>query len=183
MGQTAECFRRQLVGQLLGLAGDARRPVRSALSNAPACWNSAADLGEHRRRCFAFGDQLLQLPAIVVLQAFERQRPQHGRPAAQHVAAQRELVEVVALPILQVVENLERDAQVPGQLCDRLCVLFGRSGQAQAAIQRGLERRRRLERVDLQRFGGRQAFVAAVAPHQLRALAFAELRVRIRPAC
>ncbi len=78
----------------------------------------AADLGEHGRRCVALGDQLFQLPAITFLQAFERQRPKHGWAAAQHVAAERELVEIVAPPILQVVQNLKRDAQVPGQLCD-----------------------------------------------------------------
>ena len=52
----------------------------------------AANLGEHGRRRFAVGDQLLELPAIVVRAALERKRPEHGRPAAQHVAAERELV-------------------------------------------------------------------------------------------
>ena len=52
-------------------------------------------------------------------------------------------------------------------------------GQAQAAIERRFERGRGFQRVDLQRVGRREALVAAVAPHQLRALAFAQLGVRI----
>ena len=117
--------------------------------------------------------------SVVTAKPFERERPQHGRPAAQHVAAQRELVEVVALPILQVVENLERDAQVFGKLRDRLRILFGRPGQTQTAIQRRFERRRRFQCVDLQRFVRREPLVAAIAPHQLGTLPFAKFRVRI----
>ena len=66
---------------------------------------------------------------------------------------------------------------MPGELRDGSRVLVGRAGQAQAAIERRFERRRRFQRVDLQRVGGRQPLVAAVAPHQLGALAFAQLGV------
>ena len=178
VGQTAEGFRRKAVGHAHRLLAMLVDQLERFLKRA-GLLEQRANLLEHGGRRFALGDKLFELAAVVVLKPFERERPEHGRPAAQHVAAQRQLVEVVALPILQVVEDLERDAQVLGELCDGLGILIGRTGQPQAAVQRRFERRRRLQRVDLQRFGGRQPLVAAIAPHELGPLPFAQLRVSV----
>ena len=82
-------------------------------------------------------------------------------------------------PVVQIVENLERHAQVAGELLDRLDVLLGRPGQPHAGIQGRFEGRRRLQGVNLQGIERREPLVARVAPQQLGPLPFGEPQVGV----
>ena len=83
------------------------------------------------------------------------------------------------VPVLEVVEDLERDAEVAAEVGDHLLVLLGRPGQPHAGVQGRLERGRRLEGVDLQRVERGQRLVRGVAPEQFRPLAFGQLQVGV----
>src|SRR5262245_34776909 len=136
-------------------------------------FEQTANLGKNSGSGFARGNELLELAFVIVYQTFEREGPEHGRAAAEHVAAKRELVKVIAAPILQVVENLEANAEVHCQLSDRLFVFLGRASKPRPAVQRSFEIRRRFQSIYFEGFGRGKAFVAAVAPNEFRALAFA----------
>ena len=114
--------------------------------------------------------------------AFQGQRQQQRRPAGQHVLTGDQFVIAVAVPILEIVENLERDAEVLAEVGDGFLVGIGRPGQAQAGVQRRLESRGRLEGVNLQGIQRGQRLVAGIAPEQLGPLAFGQFQVRIRQA-
>ena len=73
--------------------------------------------------------------------AFERQREKQRRPGGEHVLARDQLVVLVAGPVLEVVEDLEGDADVAAEVRDQLLVLLGRPGEPDAGVECGLERR------------------------------------------
>ena len=125
------------------------------------------------------GDQAEQFRPFAGGKAFERQGQQQRRPGGEHVLPGDQLVVLVAFPVLQVVEDLEGDAQVPAELGDHLLVRLGRPGQPHAGVEGRLERGRRLQRVDLQRIERRQRLVRRVAPEQFGPLAFGELQVGV----
>ena len=91
--------------------------------------------------------------------AFESQGQQQRRAGGQDVLSRKELVVAVAFPVLQVVEDLEGDAQVPAELHDHLFVVVGRPGQAQAGVQGRLEGGSRLQGVNLESIQGSQRFL------------------------
>ena len=120
-----------------------------------------------------------QFLALGGLQPFQGEGQQQRRPGGQNVAAGHALVVAVALPVLQVVEDLEGDAEVLAELGHRLLVAVGRAGQAQAGVQGGLEGGSRLQGVDLQGVEGRQRLLARVAPEQLGPLPLGQLQVGV----
>ena len=83
----------------------------------------------------------------------------------------------IGLPVVQVVEDLEGDAQVPGEAGGRLAVGLGRPGQAQAGVEGRLERRRGLQGVDLQRVERREPLVRARRARPVPPLALRRARV------
>src|SRR3954462_13447527 len=92
-------------------------------------FEETANLGEHGWCRFSGGNKLFQFAPLVIFEPFERKRPEHGRPAAQYIAAQRQLIEVVAAPILQIVQNLETDAEMFREPSNGLFILRGRPYQ------------------------------------------------------
>ncbi len=72
--------------------------------------------------------------------AFEGQGEQQRRPGGEHVLAGDELVVLVAVPVLEVVENLEGDAEVAAEVGDHLLVLLGAAREPHAGVEGGLER-------------------------------------------
>jgi hypothetical protein len=86
---------------------------------------------------------------------------------------------LIAAPVVQIVQDLEGDAQVPGKDLDRLDVLLDGPGQAGAGKQRCFESGRCLQGVDLQRVDRFQLLVSRVAPQQFGALALGQFRMRL----
>ena len=127
-----------------------------------------------------FGDQGKQFVLLFRRKSLQGKRPQHCGPPANGVAARRHLVVVVALPIVQVVYDLKRNAQVASELPDRLCVFVRRSRQTNARVHGGFERWGCLQGVDLQRVDRFQPFAARVAPHKLRPLPLGQSPVGLR---
>ena len=111
--------------------------------------------------------------------AFQGEGQQQRRPGGQHVLAGRQLVVGVAVPVLEVVEDLECDAEVLAEVGDGLLVGVGRPGEADAGVQGGLEGGGRLEGVNLQGVQGGQRLVLGVAPEQFGALALRQLQVGV----
>ncbi|MFO0846405.1 MAG: hypothetical protein U0797_29230 [Gemmataceae bacterium] len=72
--------------------------------------------------------KFLAVGSVVAPPAPQRQE-QRLRPGRQHVLAGDHLVVAVAVPVLEVVEDLEGDhAEVLGELVDRPLVVVGRPG-------------------------------------------------------
>src|SRR5207249_1436932 len=89
------------------------------------------------------------------------------------------LVVAVAFPVLEVVEDLERDAEMPAELCDELFIRLGRASEPQPRIESRLERRGRLEGVNLQGIQGSQRLVLGIAPEQFGTLPIGQLHMRV----
>ncbi len=83
-----------------------------------------------------------------------------GRPASRSVPPGR-LVWPRRPPIVEVVEDLVGDAEVPGEAADRLAELADGSDQADARKDGRRERRRRFQRGDLQGVQRRNLLVRA----------------------
>ena len=98
-----------------------------------------SNLREYSRCRFPSSDQLFKFPSLVTFEPLEGERPQHGRPTTQYIAAERKFVEVVAAPILQVVENLKPNAEVLRESRNGLGILIGWAGESETAVERGFE--------------------------------------------
>src|SRR3954452_11201841 len=85
---------------------------RQGLRECTGLVEQISNLREHGRCRFSSSDKLFEFASFVTLEPFERERPQYSRAATQTIAAQCQFVEVVAAPILQVVEDLEAHAQM-----------------------------------------------------------------------
>src|SRR5262249_47483623 len=93
---------------------------------------------------------------------FQGEGQQERWPRGEHVLANDELVVAVAFPILEVVQNLKRDAEVFAELGDHLLVFVGVSGEADTGVQGGFKRGSCLQGVNLERFEGRERFLGSV---------------------
>ncbi len=114
---------------------------------------------------FAAGTgQLQQLRLFLGVQTCQCQCEQHGRSAPQGIATGLQFVVLVALPIVQVIENLKSHAQVARELSDRFDVSSGITGQAHASEQRSLKRGRGFQGIDLESIQRCQTSIDGVAP-------------------
>ena len=109
----------------------------------------------------------------------QSQRPEHGWAARQQIASRRQLVVLIAAPVVQIVQDLEGHAQVPGKRLDRLRVLVHGARQTGAGKQCRFERRGRLQCIDLQRVDRLQTLVPRIPPKQFGTLALGQSRVRL----
>src|SRR5262245_29937162 len=122
-------------------------------------------------------EQLLPLSGS---QALQGQREKERRPSREHILAHYHFVITVTVPIVQVIENLKSNTQMPTKIGQQFLALVGGYSQAQARIECGLERGCGLEGVDFQCIERCECLFFRVAPQKFAPLTFGQLHVCIR---
>ena len=168
-----------------GDGGDGRGPLRLGDGRRPredvGPGEQAPRFGDHADGVGGIegaGGERRQSLQVTRSHTLAGERPEEGGAAAEEVAGRMAVVLRIAGPVLEVVEDLEADADVPRVALERAGAGRSQTRQTDAQRQRHLERGRRLERVDLDRIGHGQRFVGGVAPPQLRPLPARETHVR-----
>ena len=105
-------------------------------------------------------------------------RPQHGRPAGQHVQAAVPLVAIVLAPVVQVVLDLKAFAEIGGEAAQQAGVRRSIGG-TQTAIKSHLEGGSRFLGVDFHHFRRLQRFRGPTSQLQLGPLAPAQLQMGV----
>ena len=184
--QLAQLGRLDLVGERLGLGPELLDQLLGLGEDAGAASNSSRTrstrrLRRRRRRPCGRCDQVQQLLAVGRRSSLPGPGPAAASagptrtswPATQLVVARRRSQSLRSLRIWKATPRLRLNS----------ATIFsygvGRPGQPHAGVEGRLERRGRLQGVDLQRVERRQRLVGGVAPEQLGPLPFGQLQVRV----
>src|ERR1700687_475211 len=91
--------------------------------------------------------------------AFQGESEQQGGAGSEDVLADDQFVVLVGGPVLEVVENLEGNAETLAEFGDRFLVVVGGAGEADSGVESGFEGGRGFERVNLEGVEGGEGFV------------------------
>ena len=116
---------------------------------------------------------------VALVRRVLRQRPKNRGAAPQRIGTRHQFIVIIAIPILQVIENLKGNAKMFSQLLERSIVGGGRPGKPNAAKHSNLERRGSLERVDFKRIQGGQSLIISITPEKFRPLTFTQTCVGV----
>ena len=112
-------------------------------------------------------------------QPLERQGPHHGGPTSEQVPGRLPIIFQIAAPVFEIVEHLEAGADVQGVAGDRTGILGLHACQPDSHRHRRLERRRRLEAINLKRGSRSEPLVRRIPPPQFGTLAAGQPHMRV----